>query len=243
MSILLVVAVLVVGVLLMVGIGLLSMWAARRRRDQLGAWAARDGWTATVPDPRWLTLCVDLPVGRGTEPSVREVWTRTVGGSQQVAMTYRYITHETVTSTDGEGRTTTRTERREHHVAVAGVRLPAVLSRVQVVREGLGQRFVTALGGQDVEIESADFNRRYRVQADDAKLACDLLNPRTVERLLRYDDLALRVDHGWIVTWQLGRFEPLVAESALPSALDLAAGVPRFVWLDHGYDPSAPASA
>ncbi|MEO7746207.1 MAG: hypothetical protein ABIV05_08270 [Actinomycetota bacterium] len=165
------------------------------------------------------------------------VCTGTRGGYGELAFTYRYATYRTVTSTGPNGQRTTTRRREDHSFQVVALRLPVVIGPVQVVPEGLGQRFVTALGGQDVEIEHADFNDRQRVTAASAKLAIDLLSPRVVERLLTHDDVSLRVAQGWALAWTSGRVEGPSVDERLAMLRTVVDGIPRFVWLDHGHDP------
>ncbi len=96
-------------------------------------------------------------------------------------------------------------------IGVVAMRLPVPLGWVEVTGEGLAAKLVKTVGGQDVELESAEFNRRFRVRAHDAKLASDVrLN--LVELTDKLSVLGLVV-----------------------------AGVPRFVWRRHGYDPVSSA--
>lgn len=226
---------------LVIGIGVLIVVAAvreRERLDALAAWARAGGWAPSPDDGRWVSAFSGAPFGEGQQRRASNAVERTVEGHQQVAFDYQYVTYETVTVTDANGGTRTERRRREHDFRVVAVELAAPLGPLELRREGFGQRFLTALGAQDVEIELDDFNRRYRVTAQDPKLAVDLLNPRTVERLLAHEDASLRLGDGWALSYDLGRLEPAWVEERLSVLRDMVSGVPRFVWLDHGHDPS-----
>jgi len=87
---------------------------------------------------------------------------------------------------------------------VAAVRMADELPRVMLVPEGLTSRLAKAFGGADNDFESSTFNREWRVLADDAKVAHDMLNPRVLARLesmatraplLFERGLGVRIDH------------------------------------------------
>ncbi|MFC6007585.1 DUF3137 domain-containing protein [Angustibacter luteus] len=232
--------VVLIGILMVGGFVVALVLASKRekgRKAALQAFAQAGGWLLAGRDDRWVGAFQGAPFGQGSDRHADDVCDRVVGGQRQVAFTHRFTTYETVTSTDANGRTVTTQQRRDHAYRVLAVALPVPLGRVVVSRERLGDRLLRAFGGQDIEIEHADFNRRYRVRADDEKLAVDLLNPRTVERLLARDDASLRVDGGWVIVVDAGQLVPEFVEDRLRLVADLLAGVPRFVWLDHGYQP------
>ncbi len=239
-SLLVVVAVL--GLSLVIAVGVLAYRREQARDQALRVWAATGGWQLVDEDDRWATAFSGPPFGAGDDRRAQDVCTGTRGGYGELAFTYRYATYRTVTSTGPDGQTTTTRQREDHAFQVVAVRLPVVIGPVQVVPEGFGQRFVTALGGQDVEIEHADFNRRQRVTAVSAKLATDLLSPRVVEQLLTHEDVSLRVAQGWALAWTPGRVSGPGVDERLDMLRAVVDGIPRFVWLDHGHDPATLAS-
>lgn len=68
-----------------------------------------------------------------------------------------------------------------HRVAV--VKLADELPRVMVMPDGVGTRLASAFNGAESRFESSAFNRNWRVLADDARIAHDLLNPRVLDKL------------------------------------------------------------
>lgn len=87
---------------------------------------------------------------------------------------YQYTEERTVTDTDSEGRTTTRTERTDYPFAVAHLAAPLPdLTALSLTDGGWG--FLAKIEGavsnlRPVELESAEFNDAYRLMVDDA---CD----------------------------------------------------------------------
>ncbi len=228
----------IVGFALVAVLVVVGLRRERARQDALDAWAAAGGWARVARDQRWVGAFAGPPFGTGDDRRADDVCSRLLDGRQQVAFTYRYATYETVTRTDANGASHTERERRDHTFAVLAVQLPAVLGPLAITREGLMDRVARAFGGQDIEIEHADFNRRYRVTAAEPKHAVDLLNPRTVERLLGHADASVRLADGWAVLWDVGALEPAFVDERLSVVADLLAGVPRFVWQDRGFEPT-----
>jgi hypothetical protein len=93
------------------------------------------------------------------------------------------------------------------------------------------------LGLQDIQAESDDFNRRWRVTGEDPKGASDLLQPRAIARLLEKDARGLTVtwDADMVHTVELGAtFRPRNLATRIKVVADLARVVPNFVRLDEG---------
>lgn len=227
----LMVVVVAVGLLLVVTLTVLSYRREKVRLSAVQAWALGGGWTLVGRDDRWVGAFSGAPFGQGEDRHADDVCTRLVDGLQQAVFTYRF---ETTSTTNADGSTGTTTSTTSYAYTVAARRLPAPLGPLQILRESVGQKVARAFGGQDVEVELADFNRRYRVTADDPKHALDLLNPRTVERLLAHQDASLRLRDGWAVSIVQGELQPDRAQERLAVLDDLLHGVPSFVWADRG---------
>ena len=117
---------------------------------------------------------------------------------------------------------------------MTSLQLPAYLPRLQVTPENILTRIGNALGLDDIELESEDFNRKFRVHADDPKFASDVLSPRTMQALLAQPAVSWRFEGSDIVGWEEGKLSPTRA-LALASTLNLVVdGIPSFVWHDHG---------
>jgi hypothetical protein len=220
----------VVVVLGMLGVALLvvgAWWFARQREKRLREFAAQIGWRYVGTDPNLRDRWKGMPFGTGSSRRVSEVLVGTYAGRPAVSFQYRYTT--------GSGD-----DRQTHTFHVIALSLPVWLPGLQLTPQGLGARLAMAFGGQDIELESADFNKAWRVEARDAKFASDVLHPRTMERLLRADarGLSLRLEGGDVLCWEAGSHDIDVLAARLGVMSALADGIPRFVWLDNGYDPA-----
>lgn len=85
--------------------------------------------------------------------------------------------------------------------------LEVALPRVDIVPESFANRLAQALGGVDVEMESHEFNERWRVICDDRRYATDVIDPRMMQRLIAPDtpDFPLRIEGGAVMMWAPGR--------------------------------------
>lgn len=213
------VAVLVVG-----GIGALL---AKGRRDALQAWALENGWTLHGSDRSLVSRWPGQPFRTGSSRRATEVTSgpaTPASGRRALSFRYSYTTHD-----GGEhGSTTTH----EHHVVA--VFLPSPLPALDLVPEGLGTKIAKAFGGQDIQFESADFNRRWRVTGPDLRFAHDVVHPRVMARLLEPDVAGMRFRFvgDALLTWYPGRPRldtVLWTAARLDEMIDL---VPSYVWDD-----------
>jgi hypothetical protein len=220
-----VVVLIVVGVAVAVAVAVLFYLAEKKRLEAIVRWAAANGWTYTEEDDRWVDAWRGAPFGEGHSREAANVMEREVGGRRAVVFDYSYK----VTTSDGKTTTTTTYE-----FSIYAQQLPAALPDVAIEPEGLWDKAVKLFGAQDVELESMEFNDRYRVKADDPKVAYDVLNARTMDALLAVGGLDIRIQGSWIVGVDKGDLDSL----RIPGRIDLLSGivdrVPSFVWADRG---------
>jgi hypothetical protein len=214
-----------VGLCVVVVVAVLGYQADKKRRAALQAFALSSGWTYTPRDDSWCDRFLGTPFGEGDDRRASNVLHGPYAGSDMVAFDYQYDTH----STDSKGNRTTTT----HRYAVCALQLPAPLPGLELSPESALTRLAGHLGLDDVELESEDFNRMYRVKARDRKFAYDVLNPRTMAALLTRPALHLRLLALDAVCWENGRLVPAELLARLSTLQLLVEGIPSFVWSDH----------
>lgn len=198
----------------------------RRRARAQQLWAAERGWQV-----RGDQALAERMLGMfGVGSSCRVSHLVAGGYAGRPAMTFQYW--------EGGGNASVTC----HVVAVS---LPVRLPGLRLSPEAMTDQVVAAVGGQDIAFESEAFNRAWRVRADDAKFAHDVLHPRMMERLLAGDAQGLSV---WVVgsellCWAPGAPELAAVDQRLAVLTAVADAIPRFVWLDHGYDPGPGVAA
>ena len=214
----------------LVGVGLYLAWKAeQQRREKLHAYALSNGWTFHHADPyglehRWS----GDPFDRGHSRHVRNVIEGVSAGRSFLSFDYRF----SETSGSGKSRHTTT-----YHFHVTAVALPVQLPDLYVGHENLLTRFGSALGLDDIEFESDEFNRQFRVQSSEPKFAHDVLHPRTMQELLHVDCPTLRLEGSDCLVSSSGKAVPDVLVHHLAAVRTFVDGIPAFVWRDYGYDP------
>lgn len=201
----------------------------QKRRERLMEYALKRGWQYTGEVPGLVDRWPGEPFGRGDNRRARNVLSGTEGGRPFTAFDYSYDTH----STDSKGNRRTTT----HRWTVVAVPMQAYLGRVEVQPESVVDRMAGAVGlVQDIALESEAFNRAFRVSASDPKLASDVLTPRTMEYLLAARPEAFRTNGSDLVSWAQGKLDPVEVIKTCAVLNRVHAGIPSFVWKDHGGD-------
>lgn len=211
------------GVPLVVGLGI---WWQVKQTKANQAWAASVGWRYVGTDPGLADRWHGTPFGIGHSRRVSQLMVGPFRERPAMSFAYRYTT--------GSGK-----NQSTYTFHVISMALPAFLPNLQLTHEGVGARIAKAFGSQDIEFESDDFNRAWRVQAGVERFAHDVLHPRAMERLLRPDarGMSIRIEGTDVICWTSGGANVGVIGARLEVLTALVDAIPRYVWLDHGYDP------
>lgn len=236
----------VVGALITVGVAAVdTVWGQQQRRDA-NRFAERHGWSSEEHTREYDRRFTTFPFDGGTESRAEIILRGTLNGVQCASFTHIRA------SADNEGH------KLEEPFQVALVEIPVDLPFLELVPESVAQKFAKAFGGRDLDVESHEFNRQWRVVCGDPRYAHSVLHPRMIQRLLQPDalELTIRIEHGAILVWQGGR----LATDSLARRLEVATGIARRIpehvvrtygtpWVPRGagrfraYPPTAPAWA
>ncbi|MGJ8637886.1 MAG: hypothetical protein ACSHYA_00710 [Opitutaceae bacterium] len=107
-------------------------------------------------------------------------------GQQVNIFDYHY---ETYSRNSKGGRQTTH-----HYFSIFTLSLPAAFPELNIEREGFFSKIGQALGFDDIDFESLEFSKRYKVKSDDKKFAYDFCNAQMIDFLLGQRDLIIEVD-------------------------------------------------
>lgn len=140
------------------------------------------------------------------------------------AFVHRWQTTRTVTDTDSEGKSRTRTVTDKHVENVTAVWLPFRLPQLSI--NG-------GWGGARVKFELEEFNDRFKVRTSHAKFAYDVLQPRTIEYLMAVNPPGLEIE-GDLVRFPSSKHDTLEIGRCADFVHELLARVPSFVWSDLG---------
>ncbi len=202
-----------------------SQGQALRRRLQ--EWIRVSGWTRVGADPSLAQRWEGGPFGIGWSRTVSDVLVGTWAGRPALSFTYAYTT----AAGDDEALYTWH---------VLALPLPASLPRLELQPDSAAVRVArNAAGHRDIDFESDDFNRAWRVESASPVFAHDVIHPRLMQLLMRPDVLGSRlmITGTDIVSWAVGPTDPDRIAGRLALLSDVIDSVPRYVWQDHGYDP------
>ncbi|MDE0572002.1 DUF3137 domain-containing protein [Demequina sp. B12] len=197
-----------------------DFWMAGRHRDAYATFAREHGWEYAAVTHRYSRRFREFPFDTGRALRQEAVAAGAFNGVQCATFAHVY---ETRAERDSRPMTIA------HQVTLA--ELDVALPRIDIVPQGVAQTVITALGGRDVDVESHDFNRQWRVIATDARYAHAVLDPRMVERLT-WDDVqgyAIRIEGAAVYVWQRGRQGPEDLAARLGIVTAIARRIPDHV--------------
>ena len=199
-----------------VGVGLLLAWLGlarrllraiprSRRSRSIARFAAENGWHYTRRD--WLDVGPGAPFAPGETTPCTNIVIGAVGGQPFTAFEYAHEVQAFVIDLAGD--------------------LPFLEVRPRtMVDEATPQR-------TPVELESEEFNRRYRVIADDPRYATAVLHPQLMARLLPGPELSWRILGRKLAGWQGGTLDVALIEPAVATLHTIKEAIPSFVWDDY----------
>jgi hypothetical protein len=225
--------ILLVVVAVVVGVGLVyfNYYRAKKRREQFSALAAQQGWSYVPSNPSLAGQWSGTPFQTGDNYRIKNVLSGAYNGHPMVAFDYSYQTH--TTNGRGQRRTTT------HRYAVVVMQLPGALPHLEVTHEGIfGGAVANAFGFRDIQFESEQFNRRFRVKATDERFGHAVVTPRMMELLLARGEIGWRTEGNSLVGWGKGDHDPNQLMNRLGLLQQVIENVPPYVWRDYaGIDP------
>ncbi len=209
-----------IGVVL-AGLTVLVVWLVRRRQKAIEAFAVQRGWHYTRKD-------TDLPhllAGRGLElfgwGHRKKALHVMSGRSKDGDVPFRVFQYQYTT---GGGR-----NEQTHHHLVALVSMPVFAPGLTLTKEHLLHKVWDAVGGEDIDFESAEFSKRYWVKCPNRKFAYDVIDARMMDYML---DLPHR-EWEWLgedlVVYRTGGLRLDRLEPLLEMGLGFRKRIPRHV--------------
>ena len=215
------VVIVVVFVFLVIGIAIIGYLQAKKRREELAAYAVSRGWRFESVQPLLVDRFQGPPFGMGHSRQAENAVYGKHDGRDFVSFDYEYKT----TSGSGKNRRTTT-----HRFSVLAMSLGVAMPSLSVDPENFLERFVGRLTNSDIDLELEDFNRAFTVTSPDRKFASDVLHPQMMEFLLQRRDVGWRFERDSMLMVSSGQrsIEQIDATLALMDQItDL---IPEFVW-------------
>lgn len=204
--------------------------ARERRSQEMATLAAARGWSYLPSDITAYYGFTGAPFEQGRDIEATNVVRGQSNGWTVLAFDYRFTT--------GNGRS-----ERTHVCSVTAVQTGAWLSPLRVAPETIGSELLDRVTGNDIDTESEQFNRTFRVTCADRKLAVDVLNPRMMTYLLQLPGLAWSLQAGYLVIAGAGLHDGRRIDYDVAVAEQILALVPDFVWSEAGVTPPRRAGA
>lgn len=178
-----------VGVAILIGAAIyISYLQAKKRREAFQAIAAELGFSFR-PDKDYnfaRRFGFLEHMDDGSKRYAFNILSGQLEGQQAHIFDYHYETY----SRDSKGRRTTQ----HHYFSIFTLALPAAFQELTITREGFFAKLGQALGYDDIDFESVEFSKRYKVRSKDKKFAYDFCNAQMIDYLLRQEDLIIEVD-------------------------------------------------
>ena len=214
----------------LIGAGLyLRYYFKRKRRRELARIGRAFGLAFSAEDPFGLLglpfALFDRGDGRGCENVLAGTW----HGTDVKALDYWYYEE----NSDSGGRVS----RNYHRFSCAIAEIPATCPHLTIAHENVFTRLGGYLGFQDIELESEEFNRKYRVACETPKFASDILDPRMMEWLIEEKAWSLEVS-GRHVLCYCKRLRPREVPALIHALEGFRQRIPRVVWELYPSSPS-----
>ena len=206
---------------LIIGLAVAGYYANKRRQAAFAAWAAQHGYTYAVSDERYRDMPWGAPFGMGFGRAALDVLTSSGTGRPVVCFTYRYKTETS------NGKTTST---QTHLFSVYSARLQRPLPTLHVSHEGVFGTIARAVGFHDIEFESEQFNKKFKVKSDDRKFASDVINAQMMQFLLDSNAPGFSIVGADIVLVHGGRLKLETVEPTVGYLESVLSHVPDFVW-------------
>ena len=163
--------------LIAVGALVYALVRAAKRRDAALALAGKLGLQFAKGDPLHLLDLDHRLFRKGDRRRIDTTVHGEIRGRQIALCDYVY----TEVTRDAQGNTT----QNDYRMSLCALRLAQPLPWIEITPESLGRRFLNVMGvGNDVQFESDEFNREFKVVSSERDYAFTLIDPGMIEWLL-----------------------------------------------------------
>ncbi len=198
--------------------------AARKRREELAALAARLGLTFRADNDHSLADRLGFlnALAQGSNRYAFNLLAGVYEGHEVLVFDYHYETH----SSGSKGQRQTH----HHHFSFFVLTLPRSFPELRITREGLLSKIAQAFGYDDVDFESAEFSRAFCVRSKDKKFAYDVCNGQMMEYLLTNRDLSIEIENRALALAFGTRLSAADIESNLRRLMEIRSRLPEYLF-------------
>lgn len=192
-----------------------AFYYEHHRKQKIQAFAASRQLTYAARDDRWAHLDTGYPHGQGRSHRAKHVMTGRHRGRPIVIFEHEWKT--------GSGKDT-----QTHQVRKTLMGLPKGLPRLELRPEGILGRAARRMGMRDIELESDDFNRQYKVSGD-RRFAYDVLHPRFMEWMLGRQAPGFTIHGHYIALYGQGKIDLEKVDHEVAYLDEIIDQLPRYV--------------
>jgi len=186
-----------------------------RHARRLKEFAEQHGWAYRAEGNDLVAGLAGFPFGTGSSRAAEDVVEGNYSGLAVASYTYTY---DNQVAGEYAG---------EQVFTITQATLAARFPRLDLVPEDMGTRVLSPFGLADIDLESAEFNRKWRVLSADKRYAIDVVDPRMMQVLLRghQQGVAVRIEGARVIAWSAG----VGHVRDLARRMDLVAGVAKAI--------------
>jgi hypothetical protein len=201
-----------------------SVIAARKRREELAALAARLGLSFRPDSDCGLAGRFEFlnALAQGSNRYAFNVLSGTYQGHEVLVFDYHYETH----SHDSKGHRQTH----HHYFSFFILVLPVHFPELRITREGMLSKLAQVFGYDDIDFESAEFSRAFCVRSRDKKFAYDVCHAQMMEYLLANLDLSVELEGRALALAFGARLSAPEIETNLGRLLEIRSRLPAYLF-------------
>lgn len=184
-----------------------------------GSWFEQMFSSTTTKHAFLQTLTLFRPITT-ISGAVKYIFTSQTAELKFTAFQYSYTTGS------GKNRTT-------HYYTVAYVDLPVYAPGFEISGEDIFDKIGKVFGGQDIDLEYADFNDMFRIKSPDEKFTHDVLHPNMMEWFTAVQPPGFQWQGNRIVLYKSGTLETNFVLNSRAQIDQFWKLVPDFVKQDH----------
>jgi len=203
--------------------------AAMQRLQTASSWAAANRCLYMPQNPAMVNYFRGRPFTAGMSAGISDfIEGKTPQGRMFCSFLYSYVV------SDGRASETIL-------IAATAIRLSAPLPQLSVTVKTFGDKVAHFFGGQDIELESDDFNKIFRVQSSNEAFAYGVLTPQAMAWLLNVPPgLAPFAIYGPdLICWHPGTVDYLRLGAQLTAMEVFADAIPQGVYEQFTLPPMA----
>lgn len=201
-----------------------GIYAAKKRRDEMGMLAERLGLHFYPERNHQMARQFEFldKLDQGSNRYAYNIIEGDYEGHHVKVFDYHYETY----SRDSKGNRKTD----HHHFSFFILNLRKSFPELTIAREGFFSKIAQAMGYDDIDFESHEFSRRFVVRSKDKKFAYDFCNAQMIDYLLGVQNIELEVDSNSLALAFNHRLKVEEIEPHLRQLIKIRALMPNYLF-------------